>query len=171
MFTEVQYLPGRNEVPLDLKPVVQLVDANAHYGMSADEEWASLFPSNHATGIHLDSHGGAGQFISVYHQLSCLNALRKLYMNPGWAADQTKQDTVDHCLNVLRQAVLCNADTTLEHSHPETKANGKEVAAASGMDVLHMCKNWEELRSSAEDDTFVNGDSSHLSSTSSVVQS
>ncbi len=67
-------------------------------------------------------------------------------MNPGWEDDIEKQDGAHHCLNVLRQAVLCNGDTTLEPSHSELRSNGKEVAAASGMDVLHVCRNWEELQ-------------------------
>ncbi|KAF5347293.1 hypothetical protein D9756_009977 [Leucocoprinus leucothites] len=135
--SELKYLPGRNEAPISLKPVLQLVDANGHYGMSADVEWATLLPSNHATGIHLDPTHERPYFISAYHQISCLNTLRKLYVNPGWADDTRKKDTAHHCLNVLRQAVLCNGDTTLEPSHPESHSNGKAVAAASGMEVLH----------------------------------
>lgn len=162
--TELEYLPGPNEAPLHLKPVVQLVDKNPHYGMSADAEWDTLLPSNHATGIHLvesTNSGEQGHFISIYHQISCLNTLRKLRMNPGWADDQKKQNMAHHCLNVLRQAVLCNGDTTLEPSHLEMDSNGKGVAAASGMDVLHVCKNWEGLRTMAENDSFPNSSSSH----------
>ncbi|KXN91608.1 hypothetical protein AN958_12726 [Leucoagaricus sp. SymC.cos] len=166
---ELENVPSTNEAPLDLTPAAQLVGANGHYGMSADEEWDSLLPSNHATGIRLGS-SEEGQFISAYHQLSCLNALRKLYMNPGWVDDAKRLDTAHHCLNVLRQAVLCNADTTLEPSHPEKHSNGKVVAAASGMDVLHVCKNWEKLRTLSEKDGFANSSSvNHASERRSTV--
>lgn len=147
---------GQGEVPFNLDQVAQLVEKNAHYGMSMDDEWESLLPSNHASGVHLDSTSTHTQYISVYHQLSCLNALRKLYMSPGWEDNETKKETAHHCLNILRQAVLCNGDTALEPSHPETLSNGKVVDAASGMDVLHVCRNWEELRTLAEEDGFVN---------------
>lgn len=75
-------------------------------------------------------------------------------MNPGWADDSAKQNTAHHCLNVIRQAVLCNGDTTLEPSHLETLENGKSVAAASGMGVLHVCRDWEQLRTSAASNDF-----------------
>lgn len=138
--------PGKNEAPLSLLPVLQLVEANGHYGMNADREWETLLPPNYVTGLLFHSTDKRRHFISVYYQISCLNSLRKLYMNPGWEDDIEKQDGAHHCLNVLRQAVLCNGDTTLEPSHSELRSNGKEVAAASGMDVLHVCRNWEELK-------------------------
>ncbi|KAJ3574051.1 hypothetical protein NP233_g2026 [Leucocoprinus birnbaumii] len=152
--TESQNLHGDNEAPIRLAQVLQVVEANGHYGMSADSEWETLLPSNHATGIHPSPSHERQEYVAVYHQISCLNSLRKLYMNPGWADDAQKQDTAHHCLNVLRQAVLCNGDTTLEPSHPELHSNGKEVAAASGMDVAHVCRNWEELRTMSEVDSF-----------------
>lgn len=114
--------------------------------MNADQEWETLLPPNYVTGLLFHSTDKRRHFISVYYQISCLNSLRKLYMNPGWEDDIEKQDGAHHCLNVLRQAVLCNGDTTLEPSHSELRSNGKEVAAASGMDVLHVCRNWEELK-------------------------
>ncbi len=153
---EFKFAAGKGEVPFKLDQIAQLVDANAYYGMSADDEWQSLLPSNHASGVHLDPTSEQTLRVSVYHQLSCLNALRQLYMNPGWGDDQTKTETAHHCLNILRQAVLCNGDTTLEPSHPETLSNGNVVAAASGMDVLHVCRDWEQLRTLTENDGFVN---------------
>lgn len=126
--------------------MLQLVEANQHYGMNADQEWETLLPSNYSSGFQFDPADKRQHFISVYHQIFCLNALRKLYMNPGWEDNIRKQDEAHHCLNVLRQAVLCNSDTTLEPSHLELHSDGKEVAAASGMDVLHACRNWEELK-------------------------
>ena len=146
--------PGKNEIPLNLLPVLQLVEANQHYGMDADWEWETLLP---ASGFQLDPTDKQQHFISVHHQIFCLNTLRKLYMNPGWEDDIKKQDRAHHCLNVLRQAVLCNGDTTLEPSHLELHSDGKEVAAASGMDVLHICRNWEELKtlSLSKDDSII----------------
>ncbi|KAF9447769.1 hypothetical protein P691DRAFT_670776, partial [Macrolepiota fuliginosa MF-IS2] len=144
------------EVPIKIDQVAQFVGANAHYGMGADDEWESLLPSNHFSGVRLDPTNVHRQYISVYHQLSCLNTLRQLYMNPGWENDTKKEGAAHHCMNILRQAVLCNADTTLEPSHMEKLSNGKAVPAASGMDVFHVCRNWEQLRTLFERDGFVN---------------
>ena len=137
--------------------MLQLVEANQHYGMDADWEWETLLPSNYASGFQLNPADKQQHSISVYHQIFCLGTLRKLYMNPGWEDDIKKQDRAHHCLNVLRQAVLCNGDTTLEPSHLELHSDGKEVAAASGMDVLHVCRNWEELKtlSLSQDDSII----------------
>jgi hypothetical protein len=149
--TGLERQTGYNEVPLNLEPVVHIVTANDHYRLDDDAEWQTLFPSNHATGIHIASAGQGKKFVSVYHQLQCLNTLRQLYMNPGWADNEEKEETAHHCLNVLRQAVLCNADTTLEPGELERDPSGKVVPKASGMDLPHLCKNWVALRELVDD--------------------
>ena len=45
---------------------------------------------------------------------------------------------IRHCLDLLRQTLMCHADTTIEE---------KDVAAGGvhGFGVEHQCRDWDEL--------------------------
>ena len=43
-----------------------------------------------------------------------------------------------HCIDLLRQALMCNADTTVE-------TVDEEVNGVHGFRTEHQCKNWETL--------------------------
>jgi hypothetical protein len=47
---------------------------------------------------------------------------------------------IRHCIDLLRQGLMCNADTTLE-----LKEEG--VNGVHGFGVLHQCKDWTQLLS------------------------
>lgn len=89
--------------------------------------------------------------ISVFHQLHCLNHVRTFlftlkagmdYNNTVETYDSLlkhQEDHVYHCFDYIRQALMCNADLTVEW--PKTEANGERVAV-DGWGVQHQCKNW-----------------------------
>ena len=60
-------------------------------------------------------------YLSMWHELHCLRIIQKLLENPD---DRSfgGEGHLQHCLNYLRQYLLCNADDTLEpgdyHSGP-----------------------------------------------------
>ncbi|KAH6721008.1 hypothetical protein BKA61DRAFT_466802, partial [Leptodontidium sp. MPI-SDFR-AT-0119] len=86
--------------------------------------------------------------LGVFHQLHCVNHLRKaLYPDehPGlweYNPDGTvKRDTVlalhwDHCIDILRQTLMCHADIT-----PMPDGNVYSVLAAS-----ETCRDFERVR-------------------------
>ena len=45
---------------------------------------------------------------------------------------------VRHCLDYLRQAIMCHADTNIEPVIPE-------LGGAKGFGVGHRCRNYDEL--------------------------
>lgn len=47
-----------------------------------------------------------------------------------------------HCLNFLRQAILCNADITLD---PLLDDSDEAVAATDGLGVTHICRDWMQV--------------------------
>lgn len=47
-----------------------------------------------------------------------------------------------HCFNLLRQAVLCAADTTLD---PLDKVDDGGNVGADGVGVVHQCRDWEKV--------------------------
>lgn len=55
----------------------------------------------------------------------------------------TKQhEHVEHCFDYLRQALMCSADTTIEHAMVEGNGNRIQV---DGWGATHKCKNWYSL--------------------------
>jgi hypothetical protein len=89
--------------------------------------------------------------ISVFHQLHCLNHVRtflftlKAGMDYGTINEtydnmlKPQEDHVYHCFDYIRQALMCNADLTVEW--PRTEESGERVAV-DGWGVTHQCKNW-----------------------------
>ncbi|TKW55738.1 hypothetical protein CTA1_10646 [Colletotrichum tanaceti] len=105
--------------------------------------------------------------LGVFHQLHCVvrrtqtskifnkldsltiyllpqNLLRKsLYKDKPWPTDPDDPMSImhlEHCVDALRQAVMCSVDVT---PHPWTWKDGenKEVA-----DVMHTCRNFDAIR-------------------------
>ncbi|KAI0060043.1 hypothetical protein BV25DRAFT_1828483 [Artomyces pyxidatus] len=81
--------------------------------------------------------------VAMFHQMHCLVRLRAVF-----AGDKDESGHVKHCFNYLRQALLCNADITLEpgESIDELKPNGHvEHIVAGGYDVMHKCRDWRQV--------------------------
>ncbi|KAJ7444434.1 hypothetical protein FB451DRAFT_1434282 [Mycena latifolia] len=137
---------------LVLRPATLTVEATEYYGLEAEDEWSSLMPMSHGFGFIRLGPQGLPFEPSVYHQLHCLNALRKVFT---YGASNMSHEQVSwhthHCLNYLRQAILCNADTTLEPSYTYETADNVSTPAASGIGVAHTCVDWTQLRSLVED--------------------
>jgi hypothetical protein len=69
--------------------------------------------------------------VSMFHQMHCLQKIRSAIVQ-GDAGHHVR-----HCLNLLRQAVLCASDTTLD---PMNQVNGTD-----GLGVVHVCRDWEKV--------------------------
>ncbi|KXS97016.1 hypothetical protein AC578_1895 [Pseudocercospora eumusae] len=90
--------------------------------------------------------------ISVYHQLHCLNGIRsaltQFYFgevaSPGDHSHVEHHEHVYHCLDYLRQIILCHGDTALEGS-----LDG--LYGTSGWGTTHICKDQEAIRNFAEE--------------------
>ncbi|KAI0469740.1 hypothetical protein GGR56DRAFT_668474 [Xylariaceae sp. FL0804] len=99
---------------------------------------------------------GGGYFgvLGVYHHLHCLNNLRRaLHWDyyeakfgasgkdlPGFTIKHT-----DHCLDTIRQALMCHADTSLytREWDEETRVPGAEISPKTPT----MCVHWDSLDS------------------------
>lgn len=82
--------------------------------------------------------------VSMFHQLHCLNFLRFAYY-PEAIEDMAPWDIAahrDHCLDFIRQAIMCNGDSTFE---PLT------AVGINGMGAIHQCRNFERIFSWAYD--------------------
>ena len=47
---------------------------------------------------------------------------------------------LDHCLSYLKQAIMCNGDTTLEKAQV---INGSIIESSDGWGTLHECRNYD----------------------------
>lgn len=92
-----------------------------------------------------DEDGGYIIQLSVFHQLHCLNMIRKgLY----GAVDMTNEDDLmgiehlDHCVDMLRQSIMCNSDVTpITFARTSLDTSMKVVA-----EVVHTCRSFSEIQ-------------------------
>ncbi|KII91606.1 hypothetical protein PLICRDRAFT_38403 [Plicaturopsis crispa FD-325 SS-3] len=144
-----------NALPLDLEHVALTLENSRHYPLDspdADAEYRSLYPGD----LGFLRLGPNKRFfgVAMYHQLHCLDSLR-MAITRGPEHDHRRDAEfsgygkraqvphVNHCLNYLRQTILCSADLTLE---PEISPN--EVG--EGLAVTHVCRDWSRLYEYAE---------------------
>ncbi|KUJ10405.1 uncharacterized protein LY89DRAFT_787441 [Mollisia scopiformis] len=81
--------------------------------------------------------------VSMYHQLHCVAILKSkfLYVDSVLEGDGQSEKTdyishvhITHCLEYLRQAIMCAGDTTLEPFTPDL-----------GLDISHKCRDWDAI--------------------------
>ncbi|KAJ7574920.1 hypothetical protein C8J56DRAFT_718508, partial [Mycena floridula] len=88
------------------------VEETRHFQMENDMEWDALSPGN---GLVYIEHQPFT--LSMFHQLRCLNIIRKAVVNlEATGTNETVQasDLGHHCVNYLRQMVLCRANLELD---------------------------------------------------------
>ena len=109
------------------------------FSLYDDDDWGSLFPPpwNGFMSLGPDNRPFT---LSLYHQLHCLDAIRVGFVLNGTHAAAH----VEHCLNYLRQVILCHADTTVEPGHWMETKTGVDPAS-DGLGVVHTCKDWKEV--------------------------
>ncbi|TBU51884.1 hypothetical protein BD310DRAFT_941351 [Dichomitus squalens] len=120
-----------------------------HYALETDlgaAEWKSILPSGGSTlyfGEDLRPFT-----LSMFHQLRCLDILRDIlvefHYNKSPDATYKNPEMAKHCMNYLRQTVICRADTRLEHVRA---ASGPRVVVS---DLTHSCKDWTAVYEAAE---------------------
>ncbi|KAJ6490180.1 hypothetical protein DFH09DRAFT_947967, partial [Mycena vulgaris] len=108
-------------------------DLNASDDIS-DKEWHTLYGGRPYT-VHL----GPDQRIfvlSFYHQLHCLRAMQFALLH----AEPYTPEHVQHCLNYLRQHLLCAADDDLE------AGDFLEWDFGAGLlETSRVCRDWERV--------------------------
>ena len=94
--------------------------------------------------------------IDMMHSLHCVNSLRKALHANYYAEDEmfllpgeTRWLHLDHCVEQLRQAVLCHGDTTPVTLRPvvtELENGGKLFTMLGETEREHTCKDFEQIR-------------------------
>ena len=117
-----------------------------HYQPNDTAEWASLFPAGSGGFVRLGPR--ARLFgVSMFHQLHCLDKMRRAVVRAPpseWESWHTQ-----HCLNYVRQMLLCAASVRLEPVKQAVGA-GAEGPKVDGLGLEHRCRDWTVLRAEAE---------------------
>ncbi|EIW52494.1 uncharacterized protein TRAVEDRAFT_52938 [Trametes versicolor FP-101664 SS1] len=120
--------------PVDLGAVSFTPEDTVHYQISsndAENEWDSIFPDG--GGFLLLGPQRRAFGLSLFHQMHCLVRIRR--------AIGARQPSIHahHCLNYLRQAIICEADSTIE---PVVPSPGERTVYA---ETSRSCKDWEKV--------------------------
>jgi len=143
------YYPGLQVWRLPLEPVHLSYENTVHYPFDTefgDEEWNTTLPTGGAL-LHLGSSFRPFT-LGMFHEIRCLNIIRKTLAN--YYADSTDNAAIEHselaqhCMNYLRQMVLCRSSLNLE---PVRAAKGNHVTV---WDITHTCRDWEAVYEAAE---------------------
>jgi hypothetical protein len=133
-------------------PIAHLpMENTVHYDLGTDLgilEWnnATLPGPNHDGVVWLTMEGGERKSFtfSLFHQLRCLNIVRESLMARRRPPYTEPGRLAAHCMNYLRQMVLCRADLTLESArHPL----GPNTVVS---DVTHVCRDWSLILDEVE---------------------
>ncbi|EJD46596.1 hypothetical protein AURDEDRAFT_63116 [Auricularia subglabra TFB-10046 SS5] len=133
-----------------MRKVHKVTEDTVHYDLSSHtgrHESTSLLPRGGGI-LHLGRNSEPFS-VSMFHQLRCLNLIGRELVD-RLAADKTTQRKTPsslshHCMNYLRQMVLCRADTTLESA---TNPYGPHIVTRA---VTHTCNDWTAVYAAAED--------------------
>ncbi|KZS95188.1 hypothetical protein SISNIDRAFT_408923, partial [Sistotremastrum niveocremeum HHB9708] len=125
------------------------------------QEQAALLPN------HTDPIAGEEDrsviVLEVFHQLHCLNNIRhalwpERYGVPKLAPPIIKGDTVlfdhvDHCINIIRESIVCHADIT-----PNVwQWDEDRQVSFPHFDNIHTCRNWDAIMDWAREHQMKHG--------------
>ncbi|KZT38257.1 hypothetical protein SISSUDRAFT_1033565 [Sistotremastrum suecicum HHB10207 ss-3] len=164
---EPVYSPAQEAVRYERRTFTELGVRTIYHGPPTDETdraWNALYPvgmtripnedaakmANWTERIAGDeSHSLV--VLEVFHQLHCLNHLRKALSperyghmhlgEPILEGDPTPFDHSDHCINILRESVMCNADITpnvFQWSDPKRQV-------FPHFDNVHTCRSFDAI--------------------------
>ncbi|EPQ55667.1 hypothetical protein GLOTRDRAFT_40767, partial [Gloeophyllum trabeum ATCC 11539] len=125
-------------------PVILRTSDTVHYpldGPGCDDEFASLLPS----GGHLVYINGDGRTepytVTLFHQLRCLDIYRREYIADP--PPEKPSPLIRHCMNYLRQMVLCHPNMGLESVH---RTRGSVTSQPHDA----VCNDWARIYEEAE---------------------
>ncbi|KAH7927016.1 hypothetical protein BV22DRAFT_1061761 [Leucogyrophana mollusca] len=127
-------------LPIHLPYIALEIEDTKKFGISDPEAWVEwrttdLFPR--ANGFVRLGKQGRAFGVSMFHQMHCLQMIRKAVIEKDTADAHTH-----HCLNLLRQAILCASDMTLD---PMNVDENGVLVGTDGVGVVHVCRDWEKV--------------------------
>lgn len=139
-YPELLPVPG-----IDSEEILMTVEESVHYQIEGEDgryDWASIEPAGWAY-VRLGPDRRAFAYV-MGHELHCLHRIRISIAEPDNPLGSLNH--ARHCLNYLRQWILCTPDLTLEPFDPLERDFETERVGAT-----HVCQNWKALYEFAAD--------------------
>ncbi|ESK90421.1 hypothetical protein Moror_13669 [Moniliophthora roreri MCA 2997] len=130
-------------------PIRLTMEESVHYTIDSDpnittEEW--LYNSPYGSGTYRVGAYNRTFYISMFHYMHCIRRMHAAFMSvPG----EGEWHHLQHCFDTLRQAILCQADMTLEEGD-FTKLDFK----TERFGAQHVCRDWEAVYDEVERNWF-----------------
>jgi hypothetical protein len=124
--------------PIERKSVLMTFDNPKHFRLDTEDgaaEWAAIAPQNGV--MHLGPHRQPFT-VAMMHQLKCLDILRQEMMRDRSEHEQPSV-LARHCLNYVRQMVMCHGDLELESFQFASHKNPIDWHG------VYECKDWEAV--------------------------
>ncbi|XXH01579.1 hypothetical protein Hte_007939 [Hypoxylon texense] len=100
------------------------------------------------TSVPLPGREGSLVWMDVSHQLHCVKYLRQWVYRDHYHPEVGSEEMphlllhIDHCLDLIRQALMCRADTSLMTFH---WAAGRREPMLKLVSPEHVCVDWKDL--------------------------
>lgn len=101
----------------------------------SDTEWEHLVPSSG----HTVTIEGKIHTVSLFHQMKCLDILRRSYLEPQ---ENGISPLARHCLLYLREMIICQSDMRLERVY-STSGGAYRIYDS-------VCNDWMEVHDAAD---------------------
>jgi len=132
------------QLPLDLGSVQATFDCSVRYELNnnvSSEVWSKSTDTRSGGFVRLGDDYRVFA-VSMYHQLHCLSALQTAMTTKTSGSSSSPMDIhVQHCLNYLRQFILCSADDTVEPVVTLSRLESQRCPPP----FTRKCRNWEKL--------------------------
>ena len=138
---------------MELPYVSHEIGDASELSLLADDAWGALFPPK-GNGFVNVGPTNRTFVLSMYHQLHCLDVIRVNFILNGTGA----AGHIEHCLQYLKQTVLCSADTTLEITVLKRRKNGQLSKGGVSEGSVHRCRDWKVVENwieSTQPDSFL----------------
>jgi len=162
------YSPAQDAVEYELKVFFGsgLFDSSRYKGLSdeVDRAWQDLYADDTYTKITRNEalllpnktspirtepgyyYGG----LEVFHQLHCLDTIRQARHPEKYPNMHFTEAHISHCVDIIRQSLMCNADISVFSWLPSTELGPLERLPNQPFSPYfshpHRCKNFEKLK-------------------------
>ncbi|KAJ7744017.1 hypothetical protein DFH07DRAFT_978688 [Mycena maculata] len=129
---------------IESSQVAMVVEETRSYPIEGDPDAREIWATTNSKGfgyVRLGSEDRAFA-VAMFHQLHCVRLLRAALAG---RYDTTSRGHVHHCLNYIRQMILCSPNLTLEP--PDVLSRDFEV---DRIGATHVCSDWTAMYSAAE---------------------
>ncbi|KAI0953945.1 hypothetical protein AcW1_006738 [Taiwanofungus camphoratus] len=107
------------------------------YGLDSELEWSALVPGN---GLVYVGTNHQPFMVSMMHQLRCIDVVRAQLVKKEYR----QMDMARHCMNYIRQMILCRGDTFLDPYQYPSKINPLDPHP------VRRCLDWRAVYEAAE---------------------